>query len=482
MEKKKKKIFKQNIIYLGIKIFFIVAVIVCTFILEYGILKCGLVPTKYIVISAIAIIVLDGITALLLLIRSLIGNIIGLLLAIAIGIVSIIGYGYIDKTFNVIKNIVSNDEESITFKVIVGKDSECNELSCLNGENLGILNEYSDKLQEELKNSGTYNCVVYENIEDLVNALKNKEIVAMVITDSMYDVVLEQMKDFEEEVKEAHEVKVRGIIQTLNSDIDANEPFIMYISGLDSRDYSEVAAAGLSDVNILAVVNPKTHKILLINTPRDFYVQLHGTTGLKDKLTHAGLYGIDMSLSTMEDLYSIKINGYVKVNFGAVLKIVDDIDGIDVNSDIGFYSSHIKGWYVNKGMNHMNGAQSLAFARERYAYSSGDRHRGQNQQTVITAIINKISTNKSYLLKYADILNDVSHNLSTNVELEDIQTLVKNQLNTMAGWKVESIQVNGSNSGNVTRSWPKQYTYVMIPDESTIDNARSRIEAVISGG
>ena len=478
MEKKKKKIFKQNKIYLGIKIFFIVAVIVCTFILEYGILKCGLVPTKYIVISAIAIIVLDGITALLLLIRSLIGNIIGILLAVAIGIVSIIGYGYIDKTFNVIKNIVSNDEESITFKVIVGKDSECSELSCLNGENLGILNEYSDKLQEELKNSGTYNCVVYENIEDLVNALKNKEIVAMVITDSMYDVVLEQMKEFEEEVKEAHEVKVRGVIQTLNSNIDANEPFIMYISGLDSKDYSEVAAAGLSDVNILAVVNPKTHKILLIHTPRDFFVQLHGTTGLKDKLTHAGLYGIDMSIKTMEDLYSIKINGYLKVNFGTVINLVNDLDGIDVYSDI----AYCKTYCFEQGMNHMNGMQALSFARERNIYAGGDRYRGKNQEKVITAIINKITKNKTYLLKYADILEHISPQLATNVEMGTIQAFVKSQLDSMAVWKIESIQVNGSNSSSNTRSWPKQYTYVMIPDEGTIDNARSRIEAVINGG
>ena len=477
-KKKKKKIIKQNKIYLGIKILFLVAAIFSSLMLEYGLLKSGMIPNKYIILSAVIVVVLDGIAALLLLIKSLIGNIIGVLIAIIIAVISWIGYGYIDRTYNVLKDIVDNNESSIVYKVIVSKESECSELSCLTGGNLGILNEFANELQDEISSIGSYNFIVYENIEALVEALKNKEIDAIVITDVMYDIVLEEKEDIKEEIKEAQEVKVRGIIQTLNSDINANEPFILYISGLDNLDYREIAAIGLSDVNILAVVNPQTHKILLVHTPRDFFVQLHGTTGLKDKLTHAGLYGIDMSVSTMEDLYSIKINGYVKVNFGTVINLVNDIDGIDVYSDIAYCTDYC----FEQGMNHMNGKQALSFARERKIYAGGDRYRGKNQEKVITAIINKITKNKTYLLKYADILEHISPQLATNVEMGTIQTFVKNQLDTMAGWQVESIQVNGSNSSSNTRSWPNQYTYVMIPDEGTIDNARSRIEAVINGG
>jgi anionic cell wall polymer biosynthesis LytR-Cps2A-Psr (LCP) family protein len=127
----------------------------------------------------------------------------------------------------------------------------------------------------------------------------------------------------------------------------------------------------------------------------------------------------------------------------------------------------------------MDGAKALAYSRERYAYTTGDRHRGQNQQQVITAIVNKISQNKSYLLKYTDILESIQPCFATNVELEDIQGMVREQIDSLAPWTVESISVNGTNSNNYTYSFPKQYTYVMVPDQATIDAAKARINQVM---
>lgn len=129
----------------------------------------------------------------------------------------------------------------------------------------------------------------------------------------------------------------------------------------------------------------------------------------------------------------------------------------------------------------MDGEKALAYSRERYAYSSGDRHRGKNQTDVISAIVKKVSQNKQYLLKYNDILSSIQPYFNTNLELEDVQELVKNQIDTLKPWTVESISVDGSNSQNYTASWPKQMTYVMIPNQATIDNAKEKINQVMRG-
>ena len=194
----------------------------------------------------------------------------------------------------------------------------------------------------------------------------------------------------------------------------SKDSFALYISGIDQWG-SVSTVRGRSDVNIVAIVNPKIHKVLLINTPRDYYVQLHGKTGLKDKLTHAGVYGIDMSLNTLEDLYDINIDYYLRVNFDTLVKLVDVIGGIEVYSDKTFISSHQRDWKIKEGMNKMDGKQALAYSRERYAYKEGDRHRGKNQQDVITAIIKKASSSKVILTKYNSILDTLEGSFQTNI-------------------------------------------------------------------
>lgn len=143
---------------------------------------------------------------------------------------------------------------------------------------------------------------------------------------------------------------------------DTKAPFAVYISGIDT--YGEISTVSRSDVNMLAVVNPANNSILLVNTPRDYYVQLHGTAGTKDKLTHAGVYGIDMSRKTLEDLYGIEIPYYVRVNFSSLVTIVDTVGGVEVYSDRDFKSFRV-------GANQLSGTQALEFSRERYSFSEG---------------------------------------------------------------------------------------------------------------
>jgi LCP family protein required for cell wall assembly len=254
----------------------------------------------------------------------------------------------------------------------------------------------------------------------------------------------------------------------------ATTPFVLYISGVDSYSYS-----GRSDVNILAVVNPGSGRILLVSTPRDYYVQLHGTTGRKDKLTHAGIYGVDMSVATLQDLYQIEIDYWLRINFNSVVRLVDTVGGIEVYSDYAFTSAHGRHSFV-QGWNHLNGDQALAFARERYSFAGGDRVRGQNQEKIIEGLVRRFS-DPTILLRYNTILSSLQDAFQTSAPGDLITGLVNHQLSQKIDWQVESISVNGSDASEPTYSMGNQRLYVMIPDQATVRAAQDRIAQVLAG-
>ena len=258
--------------------------------------------------------------------------------------------------------------------------------------------------------------------------------------------------------------------------IQPGNAFVIYISGIDT--YGNIANRARSDVNMLMVVNPDSGQILLVNTPRDFYVQLRGTTGLRDKLTHAGVYGINVSVGTLEDLYGITIDYYVRINFSSLVTVVDALGGIDVDSA---YNFSLDGYTFVKGMNrNLSGAAALAFSRDRKDFAGGDRVRGENQQRVITAIIHKLS-NPNVLVGYQRILNAVGASVQTSMPLDFISAQVKQQLTTNRNWTVNSVSVTGSDASEYTHSYPGQRLYVMVPSQSSVDNAKAQIQAVLNG-
>ncbi|MGV9002302.1 MAG: LCP family protein [Candidatus Saccharimonadaceae bacterium] len=266
-------------------------------------------------------------------------------------------------------------------------------------------------------------------------------------------------------------IRVQVVNKTAKADV--TKPFAIYLSGIDT--YGDVSKTSRSDVNIIIAVNPKNHKILLVNTPRDYYVQLHGTTGVKDKLTHAGLYGIDTSVSTLEDLYGIDINYNVRINFTSLVKVVDAIGGVDVNSEYNFSAD---GNHFVLGQNHLDGKQALAFSRERHSFEGGDRTRGQNQMKVITGIINKMSQ-PSMALKAGGILSALSSVIQTNMPTSDTNTIIRDQLDSMAKWSVTSTSVDGAGASLPTYSMGAQKLYVMIPNEASLQSAKSQLETYL---
>jgi len=259
------------------------------------------------------------------------------------------------------------------------------------------------------------------------------------------------------------------------------EPFFIYLSGSDTRNINDIPEEGLADVNMILAVDPVKHKMLMVNTPRDYYVALDGDTNKMDKLTHAGNYGIKCSMDTLAALYDIKFNYYIRVNFTSLVDIVDELGGVTVNSELAFSSRHSlskKTYTFKKGQNNLTGDAALAFARERKAFAAGDRQRGKNQQLLIKAIINKaISPSILNPSNLEGILSAITRNTKLNISNKEIEALLKSQLNNMSGWDIDSISVDGTGSSQYTYSYSSKPLYVMIPDEDTVKEAQKALSA-----
>ena len=273
-----------------------------------------------------------------------------------------------------------------------------------------------------------------------------------------------------------------GLLTGMEAAKITKEPFVVYLSGVDTR--GELTEKARSDVNILAVVNPKTKQVALINTPRDYYVDLAGTNS-KDKLTHAGLYGVETSMETLGNLYGVEVTDYIRINFAGFMSIVDALGGVDVYSDQAFTSVGSPGYYdptsFVEGWNHLDGKAALAFARERHAFASGDIQRGIDQMKVIDAMLNKIKS-PALLMNFSKLMDAASDCFVTSLSQDQISALVRMQLSDFAEWDIQSCTVTGS-SGTSTKCYSAkgQKLYVMKPDESSVNKAKELIASVLGG-
>lgn len=261
------------------------------------------------------------------------------------------------------------------------------------------------------------------------------------------------------------------------------EPFLIYLSGVDTRNSETIVEKGLSDVNMVIAVNPKTNKILMINVPRDYYLPLYGNLEKMDKLTHAGSQGIACSMETLGACFDVQFNYYVRVNFHSVVEIVDAIGGITVDSQYAFsseYSLSGETYQFVKGKNDLTGDAALAFARERHSFASGDLQRGINQQLVIKAILNKV-TSPAILQpgKINTLLNVLVSHTKTNISLDEIRTLINYQLDELPGWDVQSMSVTGKGASRPCYLAGSQNLSVILPDDASVLAATQAINEVM---
>ena len=454
---------------------------ISTGFLTHFVYKLNILEMKYFVVFLVILLLLWLLISFKLIRRKtkLFSKILFSIIALLLTVIYVVGIKYIDNTIEFVGNMTGINYETQKYSVMVLNNSNYLKMNDLSKRNIGFLstNTHLDKTKKTLKEKSEISFVSknYEDIGTMIASIYNSEISAVVLDDSYIELLTENNVSFVTESKVIYTYEVRFVADETENEqkVDIKkDPFALYISGSDSR--TTVYARARSDVNIVAIVNPNTNKILLVSIPRDYYVQLHGTTGRKDKLTHAGIYGIDMSKNTIQDLLGININYYAKVSFSTVINVVDVIGGLDLYSDINFKARANKNCVFITGVNKVDGACALAFARERYAYTTGDRHRGENQQAVITAIINKLN-NPIYLTKYNDILKAIDGSFETNMSYDEITSMVKYQLSDLKSWQVESISLDGTGSMLPTYSMGSRNLYVMIPNEQTVTAAKAKI-------
>lgn len=386
-----------------------------------------------------------------------------------------IGIFYLNKTKNLFENISIIKEEVTDYYLIVLNDSIYEEPSDLYEKDLA----YYEKTSQEVLNSIKLNLTYIEttDITILKDKLFNQEVSAILISDIIKNKYLEEDPTFETKTRILKTISIKTEIEDITKRVSIkNTPYNILISGIDT--YGDINKTSRNDVNIIATINPNTNEVLLTSIPRDYYVQLHGTDGYKDKLTHASYYGINMAVQTIEDIFDIDINYYVKVNFTTVVDLVNEIGGIEVYADQAISLSGCP--QINVGLNKLNGACALAFSRERHSYSDGDRHRGRNQQEVIKAIFNKLSSGSTFLTEYTDILNTLENKFATNMDMNEITSFLKYELNDLKDYKIITTQVDGYGSMGPTYSYPNQDLWIMIPYENTIDNAKNLINRVLN--
>ena len=381
---------------------------------------------------------------------------------------------------NIKKALMTNDNTDVDIKLI-------NENTMLKNEI-----EYTRKIFEK-KNAFSKNKTInkeiaikeYDDFFSMIDGLYNGDVKAIILNEAYIDVIIETegYEDFKDKVKELLMTEVKSKVEWYEQDDDSSiklnsDVFTLYISGIDT--YGSVAKTSRSDVNIIAVVNTKTKQILLVSTPRDYYVPLSISNGVKDKLTHAGLYGINCSKDTLSMIYDLDIQYYFRLNFDGFIKIIDKLGGVTVHSDYAFTTR--SGHYnIQVGDNKLNGKEALAFARERYALADGDRQRGRDQMEVIKAVINEMASSK-LLYNYTDIMDAISDCFQTSMPKDMIQSLVKMQINDMKKWNIVSCSADGTGTRSSTYSIPQRDNlWVMIPDESTIEHAKELIQQVIDG-
>ena len=453
-----------------------------------------MIPTIYMLIIGIVLAVIAAIIWLLVWHTRYTGRFIGgtVLAVIMIAILAFGGF-YINKTRSAISNISGETTEVTQMAVYVKSDDAADSVEATAGYTYGILSsldrENTDGAVAHLNSQfGTeVQTKEYAGLTELADGILNGEVNAMLLN-SGYLSVYEDMDgytDFSTKIKEVGTVDVESTIQSAEESTpiepittaNGGKVYTIYLSGIDTR--GEMTAKSRSDVNIIATVNTDTHEILLVSTPRDYFVPLSISGGAPDKLTHAGIYGINVCMDTLGMLYDIDINYYFRINFGGFVKVIDALGGITVNSDYDFDSKNILGYHFNKGENYVNGEQALIFARERYAFQEGDRQRGKNQMEVIRGVVKK-ALSPEILTSYSSILSSLDGCFGTNITYEEIAQILQQQLTNGGDWTIVSYSVNGTGATEKPYSM-SQKAYVMVPDYNTVDKAKSLMEKVRNG-
>lgn len=478
---RRKNLLSKTIGYLLAIVQFILSVVLIVNVLFFDML-----PMTYVGVAIGILVILLGITLLSQILAKGKG-IAGKIFCVIMCVVLAAGSFYLGKVNAAAGKIFGSNKSTSAIVVAVKADDKAKELKDAANYKFGIqYTAYADQMRtglDAIENEAgqTLQVQEYNNLIDEANALLNDEVQAIIYNSSQTSIVQEQIPKFEESIKIIYTHNIVVEIQNEAVDSSMTEPFAVYLSGMDT--YNEISSADRSDVNIIAVVNPQSHQILLISTPRDYYVTIPNISGRqRDKLTHAGIYGVDASMATLERLYEMDIQFFGRVNFTSLINIVDALGELDVVSDEEFDTGWESGAeiHVNEGTNYFDGKSALAFCRERHALADGDNARGRHQQAVITAMIKKMMS-PAMLRGATEIIDSVSDGVDTNFTMEQIQSLVKTQLRKNPEWHIYSVTAEGTGAKQTCYSSGSTLLYVSIPDEQSVANIIDLVNRVEAG-
>ncbi|MCD7840779.1 MAG: LCP family protein [Erysipelotrichaceae bacterium] len=440
-------------------------------------------PDNYLMIASAILVILAIISALLIFHkkerskRSLFMQIISILLSCAM----LIGSFYIYKWGEAVDLMTSGEFQTRAMSIVVLEDSAIKNENMISSHQLGYVSSVNTEnmytaittINKEISNVSYSG---YSDFETIIEDFYNGEFDGLLLDESFRSLVEDYQSTFSDDTRVVYQITLEEDSVSANSVDVTTNPFLVYISGND--EYGDISSASRSDVNMLVAVNPNTHQILLISIPRDTYYPLH-MNGEYDKFTHSGLYGIQESINTLEDIILEDINYYVKLNFTSFINVVDALGGITVNSPTAF-TTYIGGYEIVEGENTLDAKQALAFVRERKAFADGDLARNRNQQRMISAILKKICS-PSILVSYTSVLDAVSGSIETNMTTDEINSLVQLELSELITWDIQSYQIVGDSTMMPCYSSGGLNASVIIAYESSIEQATAYIDQIMAG-
>lgn len=482
-----------------------ILLIVVSLIFTYYVFRSQLIPIRLLVLSAVLfIIVLCLLFLLIFRSNHRFLTVLGGILCLVLCLVLLASTLYLNRAVRAAQNITTTKTEVATIGVYMLRDTSDESTALTSDLSYGILDQQDrentdkviDKLEEELGTS--LNVKSYENISKLFDALIGQDVDAVIVNSAFLHLLTETegYENLPDQLREIHKTQIiaettasdpaptsrpsKKFFNLLPKEKEKKDCFVLYISGVDTRE-DELIEKSRSDVNVLAVVNPNTHQILLLTTPRDYYVTLKFpdfTSYIKDKLTHAGMYGVQVSMDTLGLLYDINVDYYFRVNFHGFVDIVDAMGGVTVDVEKEFWSDlEMHDYHYTAGPNLMDGEKALVFVRTRK--NIGDQQRGHNHMSFIKGVIDK-ATSTDMLLRFDDILTSVEGSFETSMPYDVMSSLVRDQIESGAKWNIVSYAVTGTGDSAMTYSMDIPL-FVFIPDMSTVDTAKGLIQQVLNG-
>lgn len=489
---------KKTIGFIIFAIILSVILVVFTGGLVYQIFKLQILPDNILIPIILVLILLTLIFVLLINFSThgLVSKILCSLMVVVLSAVYGLGNYYLYSTNTTLETVTDQGNKAKnTVSVVVLNSSGLENVNSLEGSKLGVLktigNEATKKSLTDLKkNNVTYTKKTYDNMLGMLKALYDGEVDAIVLNEAYRSNVcdLEDYANFNNDTKVIHKTVYytkENSSSLAVSDI-TSKPFNILISGNDS--FGSLDENSRSDVDMLVTINPVTSTILLTSIPRDSYVKevcndYACNYGVYDKLTHTGIYGVDTTKDTIENMLDIDINYVYRVNFTSMIDIVDALGGVDVTVPEGmavskFYTnSNLEG--VHEGENHLDGKRALAYSRERKAYLDGDLQRARNQQQVLQAMFKK-ATSPEIIKNYTSLLKALIGAFDTNMTTKEITSFIKYQIQAKPSWKFEQFVLKGDNDLKMSAELGSEVSVVILYD-SYINIAHDKIQAVLDG-